>query len=76
VIAMNALLEAMRGRSNTNGVVPANAGIHNHRLLMLREKATPTSLIVPRRRLGPGVRRDDSWGADRTEGLMLAELAG
>jgi len=40
-------------------VVPANAGTHNHRLLLLRKVIDQHFSKRPLRRMGPCVRRDD-----------------
>jgi hypothetical protein len=46
-------------RHNKFGVVPANAGTHNHRPLLLRKVSTHTTQIEKPRRMGPRLRGDD-----------------
>jgi hypothetical protein len=48
--------------SRESDVVPANAGTHNHRLLLLQKATTPVPNERPRR-MGPCVRRDDASNA-------------
>jgi hypothetical protein len=48
-------------RSNIHGVVPANAGTHNHRRSLLRKVEAAIFAIERPRRMGPRFRGDDGW---------------
>ncbi len=57
-VALNGLHEAARS-CNNHRVIPANAGIHNHRTSFEAGSSLDLAKPLPPRRMGPGVRRDD-----------------
>ena len=52
-------------------VAPAKAGAHNHKSVLLRESRPPSRKPIPPRRMGPGLRRDDT---DYSRGVFSPEF--
>jgi hypothetical protein len=59
---------SLPGRRSDLGVVPANAGTHTPRPLLLQKVSNAGILAYRTRRMGPGFRRDDVWMVLREDG--------